>query len=437
MIQSNNVKSVYCAPLPGNASTALPIDEKSSAPIKISNASTSLFLKPVKKLVQRLLLPASGSSLFTSAKSFNQKLAAQKKQALEKEGAIDIQLNTGDGATIDGMYFPSAHKKAILYVGGQNERYELGYKKMRDLKSQAGDPALLVFNPRQVGKSQGSDPNAKTLAIDVYSAFRYLVDVQGIDPNDIVIFGHSLGGGYGAEGAKLVQEAFPHKQIQFVSHNSFRDLLHLLKKKLRWKWLQWLVFPIIKKLVEATHWQLNSIDALRTLKGKKMIIVNSADGMIRYNASLYRGVKYSKKPFDFVGFKMDPKGEGKDQHSRRFNAWEMSEVASQIAGMLQIQCPVRAKVLANLNQLEKAIEKKNQIATRETLNQLEGINKDWDWSSNMAHVLFKRIFFLCGANSTDPEFGRKAFLESDSKVADEKKLDVVRTLKKELAEHLK
>ncbi len=90
-----------------------------------------------------------------------------------------------------------------------------------------------------------------------------------------------------------------------------------------------------------------------------MIIVNNADSMIRYNASLYKGVKDSKA-FEFVGFKMDPKEEGKDQHSRRFNTWEMAEVASEIAGMLQIQCPVRAKALANLNRLEKAIEKKNK-----------------------------------------------------------------------------
>ncbi len=54
----------------------------------------------------------------------------------------------------------------------------------------------------------------------------------------------------------------------------------------------------------------------------------------------------------------------------------------------------------------------------------------------MAHVLFKRIYSVCGVNSSDPEFGRKAFLERNSKVGDEKKLAVVRTLKKEWVEHL-
>lgn len=420
-ILSSDPVANYQAPLPQNFSTYYN-DKK----------ETGL----IHALVRALLLPSSNStffprltSCFTNLKNFNRRLEAQKKEAISHEGAIPVQFKTGDGATIDGMYFPSAHKKAILYVGGQNERYELGYKKMRDLKEQAGDPALFVFNPRGVGHSKG-DPNGKTLALDVYSTFRYLVDVQKIDPNDIVIFGHSLGGGYGAEGAKLIQEEYPDRKIQFVSHNSFRDLLSLLQKKLKS-----IFFPIAKKCVQDHDWQLDSINALRSLKGEKMIIVNPADQMIEYQASLYKGVKESDEPFEFTKFKMDPHDTNKDPHSRRFNALEMAEVASHVSEMLKLPCSTRAKILANLNRLEKALENQDPDAAKTALRELESTYKVWDGCFNIAHLLFKRIYLACGANSFNPEFGRQAFLGGCTSVTNETKLEIVRALKMQILEN--
>ncbi|MGC1878603.1 MAG: hypothetical protein WA347_04595 [Rhabdochlamydiaceae bacterium] len=415
--------TIYQAPLPKN----LPAHSNGQKGNELTKA-----------LARAIFLPSSNStffpkllSYFTDGKNFNRRLEAQKREAINNEGALPVHFETGDGATIDGMYFHGSSKKAILYVGGQNERYELGYKKMRDLKEQAGNPALFVFNPRGVGDSKG-DPNGKTLAIDVYSAFRYLVDVQKIDPSDIVIFGHSLGGGYGAEGAKLVQEEYPDREIKFVSHNSFRDLIDLLQKK-----LCSFLFLIANKLIRDHNWQLNAIDALRSLKGKKMIIVNRADRMIEYRASLYKGVKQADEPFEFIKFKMDSHDKNKDQHSRRFNALEMAEVSSHVADMLNLTCSTRAGILANLNRLEKALEKKDQHAIKTTLSKLEGIYKTWGEYFNIAHLLFKRIYLASGANSSDPEFGRRAFLGCYPSVNDETKLEIVRTLKMEIIENWK
>jgi len=70
-------------------------------------------------------------------------------------------------------------------------------------------------------------------------------------------------------------------------------------------------------------------------------------------------------------------------------------------------------------------------------NELEAFYKIWDGHSNIAHLLFKRIYLACGANSSDPDFGRQAFLGYCSNVSNETKLEVVNKLKMEIIESWK
>ena len=69
-------------------------------------------------------------------------------------------------------------------------------------------PHLVVFNPRGTDESEGVPHLAKE-ALGIFTAFEYPVYEQGIVPSDIVIFGHSMGGYFGALGAALVREAHP------------------------------------------------------------------------------------------------------------------------------------------------------------------------------------------------------------------------------------
>ena len=321
---------IYQAPMP-KALAELP---KPALCQRIKNFIGNFFLFIPNLLFTACILPALSKRV----------TPAEREAALE--GAERISFQTPDKAKIDGMMIRGGERKAILYVGGNGTCYEENHQIIRSLRNSVGDITVMSFNPHGVGESKGK-PTAKNLALDVHAAFRYLVDVQGIAPNDIVIFGHSLGGGYGAEGAALVQQDFPDQEIHFVSHNSFVDLkteVHYMANYVVPRFLKRIAMPFINRLLTRDRWELDEIGAMQRLRGQKLVIVNKGDSVIPYRCSLYKGLKALNTPLNIPVIKMDPNeyhldpgvDHGQYQHCRFFNAWERYEVLMQLRRMLRM-----------------------------------------------------------------------------------------------------
>ena len=141
---------------------------------------------------------------------------------LEKFSGTKIQIKTPDNKLIDGAFFEKERTdKVILFNGGNATQWETSEGYLNYLKT--CNASVLLFNPRGVGKSSAKR-SPKGWALDAYTAYEYLIQEKGYDPNNILAIGHSMGGALTTLGAGLIQKKYPEKQISAINLCSFSDL---------------------------------------------------------------------------------------------------------------------------------------------------------------------------------------------------------------------
>ncbi len=104
----------------------------------------------------------------------------------------DIWLQTSDGVKINAFFRPdSESKKVILWFHGNAENIGYGLVQMRTLAKVGAN--ILAVDYRGYGRSEGR-PSESGVYRDADAAYDYLVKERGFRPDDIVLYGHSLGG---------------------------------------------------------------------------------------------------------------------------------------------------------------------------------------------------------------------------------------------------
>jgi hypothetical protein len=133
------------------------------------------------------------------------------------------KVKTPDGGEINGIFVLGKNpKKVVLFEGGNVERWENSLVHWYE-QVEPTNASFFFLNPRSVGESSGP-LNSQGYALDVYSAAEYLIQEKGIDPEDILFAGFSMGGANTARGAALIQEKYPDKKISALNINSFSSL---------------------------------------------------------------------------------------------------------------------------------------------------------------------------------------------------------------------
>ena len=109
-----------------------------------------------------------------------------------KDEVEDIWLHTSDGIRINAFYRSNpASTQAILWLHGNAENIGYGLPQMRTLAKVGVN--ILAIDYRGYGKSEGK-PDEPGVYRDADTAYDYLVKERHFRPDDIVIYGHSLGG---------------------------------------------------------------------------------------------------------------------------------------------------------------------------------------------------------------------------------------------------
>lgn len=105
--------------------------------------------------------------------------------------AEEIQITTPDSIKLQAWFIdhPNA-EKTVLYFGGNGFVIESSYQIITSILKQNVD--LLVFNYRGYGRNNGT-PGIEGIKTDALAAYDYLVSEKGIDKNNIILHGHSLG----------------------------------------------------------------------------------------------------------------------------------------------------------------------------------------------------------------------------------------------------
>ena len=134
------------------------------------------------------------------------------QQIIERE-VEDVWLLTGDGVRINAFYRSNpASKQVLLWFHGNAENIGDGLDHLRALAKIGVN--ILAVDYRGYGKSEGK-PDEAGVYQDADAAYDYLIKQRHFRAEDIIIYGHSLGGAVAVNlasrrpcGGLIVQSSF-------------------------------------------------------------------------------------------------------------------------------------------------------------------------------------------------------------------------------------
>jgi fermentation-respiration switch protein FrsA (DUF1100 family) len=135
----------------------------------------------------------------------------------------DTWLRTDDGIRLHAWYLPRPGARQVLLFFHGNAGNISHRRESLEIFHRLG-LAVLIPDYRGYGQSDGR-PSEAGLYRDAAAAWDYLVKRRGIAPDEIVIFGRSLGG---AVAARLAAEVQPGALILESTFSSARDLAQTL-----------------------------------------------------------------------------------------------------------------------------------------------------------------------------------------------------------------
>jgi hypothetical protein len=266
-----------------------------------------LIVKAVKKIAPAFILPASITfNLELKKKAYELSPTPKRKAEVEKILELDqkrekfiaatsncaeqITVKTADQADLDLLAIRNSAQqilspqaqKWILYLHGNNTCYENHLEQLK-LISESTGANLLTGNYRGVMRSKGNAKASEDLVLDGEAMVQYLLH-QGVPANHIFVHGYSLGGAVGTEVAGYHQEEGC--EMQLCNERSFSTITDFLKAQ-----ISFIFASLLGKLIYDAGWRFDSVRQFQKIKGNKFIIHSKEDGVIRYEASLYKRLK--------------------------------------------------------------------------------------------------------------------------------------------------
>jgi hypothetical protein len=274
--------------------------------------------KIVGGLVKRVILPA-----LEKHEPLSPDQIQEKQQNLAENQCSNVLLETPDGIKLDAALVwnqPSdfeawqqniptmnqfKNKKWIIFFNGNGMCYEYHLQNALE-KSKKCSANILMFNYRGVMESQGSPTCAKDLILDGHTTIQFLKN-HGVANEDILIEGYSLGGGVGAQAAAL------HPQVNYVNRSSFSSLTQFGEnlvynyivggnpktascfRKIIAAIVSFILGGILKGVMWAKSWEMDSVAVWDKIKGHKWIITSTNDQIMKGTGAFYKGLKQSKK----------------------------------------------------------------------------------------------------------------------------------------------
>lgn len=199
----------------------------------------------------------------------------------------DVEIKNND-AVLRGYLLkaPVETKKTVIFFNGQNFNSGANqgqcYKTFVELQKHVPVNVLIV-DYRGFGKSSGS-PTLNTLVSDAEAMYDYLINKKGLKPEDISVFGASLGGGVAIQLAKrrkintlVVQSSFT--STQDVAGDVMSGLLPDV---------------LVDALTPLVETPFNSVEAIKEARADNIVILHGTnDEYIPYKqgVSLWRSAK--------------------------------------------------------------------------------------------------------------------------------------------------
>jgi hypothetical protein len=190
-------------------------------------------LVSASSVVRRVATAAAVGYLFVCAAFYG----AQRRLVFEPDRTLhafpanyaflirDVAIPGEPGQILHGWWIPAPHARAkvVLYLHGNDGNVSTNMHGIAPLRELGYSVFLIDY--RGFGESDGGFPSEQGVYRDAQAAWDYLVSERGVNPADIVMYGHSLGG------AIAIELALHHPEAAGVvvesSFTSIRDMAKL------------------------------------------------------------------------------------------------------------------------------------------------------------------------------------------------------------------
>jgi uncharacterized protein len=180
----------------------------------------------------------------------------------------DLYLESGDKEKINAWFLPSkdsveiADRKVVLFCHGNAGNIS---HRMETVEYILGlNTSIMLFDYRGFGKSEGA-PGEEEVYQDALVCYNWLIDKKNFSPDQIIIFGRSLGGAVAVDLASKVPSG------GVIVESSFTSAKAMAKEMFP-------IFPINLIL----KYKLNSIDKISNVKCPVLVTHSSEDDLIPY-----------------------------------------------------------------------------------------------------------------------------------------------------------
>ncbi|MBA2750513.1 MAG: alpha/beta hydrolase [Tatlockia sp.] len=198
---------------------------------------------------------------------------------------LPVTTANGKVEKIHGWWIPAATAKAktLLYLHGNG--VNIGANAAHAHRFHQMGFAVLIIDYRGYGRSEGSFPSENNVYQDATTAWDYLVKQRQIQPNNIIIYGHSLGG------ASAINLATQHPEAaRLIVDSSFTSIAEIGNNRRLFK-----LFPVNLLLNQ----RFESIKKVKLLKMPVLFIHGTDDTVIPVSMSkqLYGAAPNPKQLF--------------------------------------------------------------------------------------------------------------------------------------------
>lgn len=175
----------------------------------------------------------------------------------------DVWLTTGDGVKINGFYHSNpASRRVFLWFHGNAENIGYGLEHLRQFAKLGVN--ILAVDYRGYGKSEGS-PEEAGVYRDADAAYDYLIQQRHFRAEDIVVYGHSLGG------AVAVNLASRRPCGGLIVQSSFTSARAMARRML--------LIPLLEYAVKS---RFDSLQRIRDVQAPILIVHGTRDEVVPY-----------------------------------------------------------------------------------------------------------------------------------------------------------
>lgn len=197
----------------------------------------------------------------------------------------DLRLPAADGPLLSGWYIERGPKDPVILVCHGNAGNISHRLEKAKIFMDAG-ASVLLFDYRGYGKSSGS-PDEQGTYEDALTFYRWLVEIKGVPPERIVVYGESLGGGV------AVETALRHKSAGLILESSFTSVVDMGREVFPWLPVRHMV-----------RYRYDNLAKLPSIRGPVLVMHSPQDDIVPYRMGR-RLFEAAAEPKTFFAMKGD------------------------------------------------------------------------------------------------------------------------------------